>query len=167
MAEPTSLHPAPTNATPQASSPSPTHYYLARHWCRPSGARNGINLVCRKIKDQRKDRPWDLERRQAQSGDWGRLSGCFSQIKEIREKTDFRWGERVNQRGEGRCREHLSSASVQCKQVMPPCLTSPPPPLFFSMDRFPTFSFFLLEASLNYNDYLYHSLLIVDHKRFT
>ena len=31
---------------PQASFPSPTHYYLARHWC--SGARNAMNLVCRK-----------------------------------------------------------------------------------------------------------------------
>ena len=29
-------------------------------------------------------------RTQAQPGDWGRLSGCFSKIKEIREKTDFR-----------------------------------------------------------------------------
>ena len=31
-------------------------------------------------------------------GAWGRLSGCFSQIREIREKTDYR-GERVNERG--------------------------------------------------------------------
>ena len=39
---------------------------------------------------------------QAQPGDWGRLSGCFSQIKEIREKTDFRGRESVNER-EGGC----------------------------------------------------------------
>ena len=62
---------------PQASFPSPTHYYLARHWC--NGARNATDLGA-----------WG--RRQAQPGDWGRLSGCFSQIREIREKTDFRGG---------------------------------------------------------------------------
>ena len=33
---------------PQASFPSATHYYLARHWC--SGARNAMNLVCQKSK---------------------------------------------------------------------------------------------------------------------
>ena len=33
--------------------------------------------------------------------DRGRLSGCFSQIKEIREKTDFRGRERVNEREGG------------------------------------------------------------------
>ena len=37
-------------------------------------------------------RPTAWGRRQAQPGDWGRLSGCFSQIREIREKTDFRGG---------------------------------------------------------------------------
>ena len=45
-----------------------------------------------KIKDQRKADLGAWGRRQAQPGDWGRLSGCFSQIREIREKTDFRGG---------------------------------------------------------------------------
>ena len=40
-------------------------------------------------------------RTQAQPGNRGRLSGCFSQIKEIREKTDFRGRERVNDREGG------------------------------------------------------------------
>ena len=57
-----------------------------------------MNLVLPKIKDQRKDR--------LNKGDWGRLSGCFSQIREIREKTDFRGGkgdlERERERGGGR-----------------------------------------------------------------
>ena len=57
-----------------------------------------MNLVCRTSKVQQKTdlRAWG--RTQAQSGDWGRLSGYFSQIKEIREKTDFRGRERVNER---------------------------------------------------------------------
>ena len=42
-----------------------------------------MNLVCRTSKIREKTR------RQAQPGDWGRLSGCFSQI---REKTDCRGG---------------------------------------------------------------------------
>ena len=58
----------------QASFPSPTHYYLARHWC--SGARNAMNLVCRKSKIRFREKTnlgaWG--RRQAQPGDWGRLS---------------------------------------------------------------------------------------------
>ena len=45
---------------PQVSFPSPTHYYFARHWC--SGARNAMNLVCRKSKIREKT---DL-------GAWGR-----------------------------------------------------------------------------------------------
>ena len=40
-------------------------------------------------------------RTQAQPVDRGRQSGCFSQIKEIREKTDFRGRERVNEREGG------------------------------------------------------------------
>ena len=75
---------------PQASFPSPTHYYLARHWC--SGARNAMNLVCRKSKIREKTDLGAWGRRKAQLGDWGRLSGCFSQIREIREKTNFRGG---------------------------------------------------------------------------
>ena len=74
---------------PQASFPSPTHYYLARHWC--SGARNAMNLVCRKSKIRERTDLGARGRRQAQQGDWVRLSGCFSQIIEIREKTDFEW----------------------------------------------------------------------------
>ena len=45
MAQPASLHPASTNATTQASSPPPTHYYLARHWCSGARPRNAMNLV--------------------------------------------------------------------------------------------------------------------------
>ena len=99
MAQPASLHPAPKNATPQASYPSPTHYYLARHWC--SGARNALNLVCRTSKVRQKTDLGAWGRRQAQPGDWGRLSGYFSQIREIREKTDLRGRERVKLRGRG------------------------------------------------------------------
>ena len=66
-----------------------------------------MNLVCRtsKIREKTDLRAWG--RRQAQPGDWGRLSGCFSQIREIREKTDFRGGkgdlerERERERGGG------------------------------------------------------------------
>ena len=57
-----------------------------------SGARNAMNLVCRKSKIREKTDLGAWGRRQAQPGDWGRLSGCFSQIREIREKTDFRGG---------------------------------------------------------------------------
>ena len=51
-----------------------------------------MNLVCRKSKIREKIDLGAWGRRQAQPGDWGRLSGCFSQIREIREKTDFRGG---------------------------------------------------------------------------
>ena len=51
-----------------------------------------MNLVCRKSKIREKTDLGAWGRRQAQPGDWGRLSGCFSQIREIREKTDFRRG---------------------------------------------------------------------------
>ena len=72
MAQPASLHPAPNNETPQASYPSPTHYYLARHWC--SRARNAMNLVCgtSKVREKTDLRAWG--RTQAQPGDWGRLA---------------------------------------------------------------------------------------------
>ena len=85
--------------TPQASYPSPTHYYLVRHWC--SGARNAMNLVCRTSKVREKTDLGAWGRTQTLRGDWARLSGCFSQIKEIREKTDFRGRERVNDREGG------------------------------------------------------------------
>ena len=57
-----------------------------------------MNLVCRTSKVRQKTDLGAWGRTQAQPGDWGRLSGCFSQIKEIREKTDFRGSERVNER---------------------------------------------------------------------
>ena len=58
-----------------------------------------MNLVCRKSKIREKTDLGARGRRQV----WGRLSGCFSQIKEIREKTDFRGtkGERERERGGG------------------------------------------------------------------
>ena len=55
-----------------------------------------MNLVCGTSKVREKT---DLGA--SQPGDWGRLSGCFSKIKEIREKTDFRGRERVNEREGG------------------------------------------------------------------
>ena len=76
--------------------PLPTNNYFARHSC--SGARNAMNLVCRTSKVIQKTDLGAWGRTEAQPGDWGRLSGCFSQIKEIREKTDFRGRERVNER---------------------------------------------------------------------
>ena len=86
---------------PQASFPSPTHYYLARHWC--TGARNAMNLVCRKSKIREKTDlgAWGRRQAQLQAGDWGRLSGCFSQIRKIREKIDFRGGKGEWERGGG------------------------------------------------------------------
>ena len=82
--------------------PLPTTILLgSRHWC--SGARNAMNLVCRSSKVREKTDLGAWGRTQAQPGDWGRLSGCFSLIKEIREKTDFRLRgrERVNEREGG------------------------------------------------------------------
>ena len=57
-----------------------------------------MNLVCRTSKVREKTDLGALGRTQAQPGHWGRLSGCFSKIKEIREKTDFKGRERVNER---------------------------------------------------------------------
>ena len=51
-----------------------------------------MNLVCRKSKIREKT---DLGARGR------RLAGCFSQIKEIREKTDFREGKGESERGGG------------------------------------------------------------------
>ena len=80
--------------------PLPTTILLgSRHWC--SGARNAMNLVCRTSKVREKTDLGAWGRTQAQLRDWGRLSGCFSQIKEIRQKTDFRGRERVNEREGG------------------------------------------------------------------
>ena len=64
-------------------------------------ARNAMTLVCRTSKVREKTDLGAWGRTQAQPGDWGRLSGCFSQIKEIREKTDVRGRERVNEREGG------------------------------------------------------------------
>ena len=71
MAQPTSLYPASTNAATQTSSPPPTHYYLARHWCSGARPRNAMNLVCRKSKIIEKTGLGAWRRRQAQPGDWG------------------------------------------------------------------------------------------------
>ena len=54
---------------PQASFPSPPHYYLARLWC--SGARKAMNLVLPKIKDQRKDQPRGLGKETSPAGRLG------------------------------------------------------------------------------------------------
>ena len=59
-----------------------------------------MNLVCRKSKIREKTDLGAWGRRQAQLVDWGILSGCFSQIREIREKTDFK-RERINERRGG------------------------------------------------------------------
>ena len=45
-----------------------------------SGARNAMNLVYRTSKVREKTDLGAWGRTQAQPGDWGRLSGCFSQI---------------------------------------------------------------------------------------
>ena len=60
-----------------------------------------MNLVCRKSKIREKTDLGVWGKTQAQPGDWGRLSGCFSQIREIREKTDFRGGKGDLERGGG------------------------------------------------------------------
>ena len=60
-----------------------------------------MNLLCRSSKVREKTYLEACGRAQAQPRDWGRLSGCFSKIKEIREKTDFRGRERVNEREGG------------------------------------------------------------------
>ena len=60
-----------------------------------------MNLVCGTSKVREKTDLGAWGRTQAQPGDWGRLSGRFSKIKEIREKTDFRGRKRVNEREGG------------------------------------------------------------------
>ena len=60
-----------------------------------------MNLVCRTSKVREKTDLGAWGRTQAQPGDWGRLSGYFSQIKEIRKKSDVRGRERVNERERG------------------------------------------------------------------
>ena len=57
-----------------------------------------MNLVCRTSKVREKTDLGAWGRTQAQPGDWGRLSGCIFQIKEIREKNDFRGRERLHER---------------------------------------------------------------------
>ena len=77
-----------------------------------------MNLVCRTSKVRQKTDLGAWGRTQVQPGDWGRLSGCFSQIKEIREKTDFRGRERVNEREGVHCEgtrswsTHLASSPL-------------------------------------------------------
>ena len=84
-----------------------------------------MNLVCRKSKIREKTDFKAWGRRQAQSGDWGRLSGCFSQIREIREKTDFRGGKGDLERE--RERERGGGGSDSTKQAIPGmhCLVVP------------------------------------------
>ena len=60
-----------------------------------------MNLVCGTSKVRKKTDLGALGRAQAQPGDWGRLSGCFSQVKEISEKIDFRGRESLNEREAG------------------------------------------------------------------
>ena len=60
-----------------------------------------MNLVCGTSKVREKTDLGAWGRRQAQPGDWGNLSKCFSPIKEIRERTDFRGRESVNEREGG------------------------------------------------------------------
>ena len=57
-----------------------------------------MNLVCGTSKVREKTDLGAWGRTQAQSGDWGRLSDCFSLIKVFREKTDFRGRKSVNER---------------------------------------------------------------------
>ena len=144
MALSASLHPASTNATTQASSLPPTHYYLARHWCSGARPRYAMNLVCRKSKIREKTGLEAWERRQTQPGVWGCLA--VSPRSERSRKRPTLEGERINERGRGG-REHLSSASVQWKQVyatLPYLTTStpPPPPPPPRIGHFPPFSFF-------------------------
>ena len=93
-----------------------------------------MNLVCRKSKIREKTDLGAWGRRQAQPGDWGRLSGCFSQIREIREKTDFRGGkgdlerERERERGGGGSDSTCIVSLYNRSRSMPCCLTPPPPP---------------------------------------
>ena len=93
-----------------------------------------MNLVCRKSKIREKTDLGAWGRRQAQPGDWGRLSGCFSQIREIREKTDFRGGKGDLERergggGGGGGSDSICIVSLcNRSRSMPPCLTPPPPP---------------------------------------
>ena len=93
-----------------------------------------MNLVCRKSKIREKTDLGAWGRRQAQPGDWGRLSGCFSQIREIREKTDFRGGkgdlerEREREGGGGGSDSTCIVSLYNRSRSMPLCLTPPPPP---------------------------------------
>ena len=156
MAQQASLHPASTNATTQASSPPPTHYYLARYWCSGARPRNAMNLVCGKSKIREKT---------------GLGMTVWLFLPDQGKKTTLE-GERKNEREGGGGREHLSSASVQWKQVyttLPYLITSTPHPPAPSPHRpFSSFFiFFFLVTSLNYNDSLYYTLLIGDHNRFT
>ena len=87
-----------------------------------------MNLVCRKSKIREKTDLGAWGRRQAQPGDWGRLSGCQ---REIREKTDFRGGkgDLERERGGGGGADSTCIVSLYNRsRSMPHCLTPPPPP---------------------------------------
>ena len=127
MTQPASLHPASTNATTQASSPPPTHYYLARYWCSGARPRNAMNLVCRKSKIGEKTGRGARGRIQALPGAW---EDCLagSPRSERSGKRPTLEGERINERGGGRGREHSCLAHLyNGSRSMPPCCTSPPP----------------------------------------
>ena len=104
MAQPASLHPASTNATTQTSSPPPTNYYLARHWCSGTRPRNAMNFVCLKSKIREK----------IGLGAWKETSTAGRLGMTV-------WLFLPDQRDQGKDRgggrEHLSSASVQWKQI--------------------------------------------------
>ena len=112
---------------PQASFPPPTHYYLARHWC--GGARNAMNLVCRKSEIRENTDLVTWGRRQGQPGYWGRLAVTPRSERSGRRRTLE--GERGNER-EGRGSDSTCLVSLYNRsRSMPPCLTpTPPPPLF-------------------------------------
>ena len=132
MAQPASLQPASANAKTQTSSPPPTHYYLARQWCSDASPRNAMNLVCRKSKIIEKSCLGAWGRRQAQLGDW---DDCLA----VSPRSESSGKRPTLEGGGGESRGHLSSASVQWKQVyatlsyLTTSISPPPPPhpIFF------------------------------------
>ena len=95
-----------------------------------------MNLVCRKSKIREKTGLGARGRIQAQPGDWGRLAGWFSQIREIRER-----GEKNKSEG-GRAGSFCLALLYNGSRSMPPCCTSPPPPLPPAPTIFLLFHFF-------------------------
>ena len=134
MAQPASLHPTSTNATTHASSPPPTRYYLARHWCCGAKPRNAMNLFCRKSKIRAKTglRAWG--RRQAQGMTvWLVLPDQRDQGKD---RLKMRKG-----RGGGGAESTCLALLYYGSRSMTPCpyLTTSTPRC---IDHFPPFSFF-------------------------